>query len=369
MHLAERSSLSPTRRALLMAGLITLALSLVLSIAPAWAKGGNAGTVKLHDVSTDVDPNATDPTVCTFTVVFDFPDPTEAGTWQVVTWNGSADHILVASGTYDTAIDGIDETAPQTLPAGHYRLEYQPLGAPNAKTKTFWVGDACAVAATPSADPSADPTVEPSTAPSTEPTTPPSDDPSASADPSSSPDPSATGPATPTSDPSSDPSQPPSDEPSDQPTDEPSDVPSEDPSTAPSASPPDAVVEPSDGPSSEPSSDPTGSPSDQPSDEPAAPPSDDPSHDPSTAPPDGATDSSSSPSAAPVTDPAQAGDPTSSPEGAVEGTTSQGGSVDHLPDTAFDGGRVLTSLLTALGLLLVVAAHPFLRRSAPADRA
>ncbi len=83
MNRTERlSDLSPTRRALLAAGIATLAISLVLSIAPAWAKG-TTGTVKLHDVSTgqDVDDNATNPHVCTFTVVFDFSDPVEVGNW------------------------------------------------------------------------------------------------------------------------------------------------------------------------------------------------------------------------------------------------------------------------------------------------
>lgn len=300
---------SPTRRALLAAGTITLAISLVLSIAPAWARNASAGAVKIHDVATGQnDPgSANDPTVCTFTVRFFYSDPTETGTWEIQSWAPTGDGSVVASGTYDTTATGSDETAPLTLPAGHYRLEYQADGAHNAKTKTFWVSDACgqptAATATPTPTESATPTA---TATPTE---------SATPTPTLAPDPVATDAATPT------------------PT----------PTPAPTATP----VTPT------PTPTPTGSASDAPS----------------------ATET-------PTVAPTPTTQPTPTPEGEVLGTTGTAaptstpvaagqasGSGTQLPDTSTGGPIGLTSLLTALGLLMILAAHPFIRRSAHADRA
>ncbi len=58
--------------------------------------------------------------------------------------------------------------------------------------------------------------------------------------------------------------------------------------------------------------------------------------------------------------------PSSSPEaGAPAGDRG----TNQLPDTSVTDTLGLTSLLTALGLLMIIGAHPFIRRSAHADRA
>jgi hypothetical protein len=135
----------------MVAGVATLALSLILSIAPAMAArggnsdgnngNGNAGVVKIHDATTDLEAGeqANEPWVCAFWVGFYASNPTQAGTWQILSWPPTGDGSVVSSGTYDTAGDGVDATGDLTLADGHYRLESQTDGDNNAKHKTFWV--------------------------------------------------------------------------------------------------------------------------------------------------------------------------------------------------------------------------------------
>ena len=157
MFVLDRAQRPSTRRALLLAGIATITLSLALSIAPAMAaKGGNAGVAKIHDAVTDLEAEeqGNEAWVCTFWVGFYASNPTETGTWQIVSWPPTGDGTEVASGTYDTTDDGVDATADQSYADGHYRLSWQTDGDNNEKHKTFWVecGD-------PEPDP--DPTVEP----------------------------------------------------------------------------------------------------------------------------------------------------------------------------------------------------------------
>ena len=146
-------SLNPTRRALLGAGVATLALSLALSIAPAWANSNNgtpngnnadSGTVKIRDASTSdlLSDASNDPHVCAFSVLFEYSSPT-SGTWDILSWAPTGDGSQVSSGTWNTNAGGTDETDVMTLAAGHYRLEYQAAGASNSRNKTFWVEDGC----------------------------------------------------------------------------------------------------------------------------------------------------------------------------------------------------------------------------------
>ncbi len=333
----QMNELSPTRRALLAAGVATLAISLVLSIAPAWAKNSNAGAVKIHDVTSGIDDpgNANDPTVCTFTVVFDYPDPVESGTWTILSWEPTGDGSTVASGTYDTSLTGTDETDPMSFDAGHYRLEYLADGSRSAKHKTFWMGDGCDASGSAS-DPSASPTDQPSSDPSTSPTEEPS--------------------ASPTDQPSSDPSTSPTEEPSTSPTDQPSSDPTTSPTEEPSASPTD---QPSSDPSTSPTEEPSTSPTDQPSSDPSTSPTEEPSSppsqdvSPSASPEDGVLGATGSP------------EPSAMPQADSQSDSGTG----TLPDTSTSVPVGLTSLLTALGLLMIVGAHPFIRRSAHADRA
>jgi hypothetical protein len=152
MHADRFTTLSPTRRALLAAGTGILSLSLALSIAPAIAKDGDnssnaesnaaaAGTVKVHDASSDqlIGDEQNDPHVCGFSVVFQYPEAGTSGSWQIVSWPPTGDGSTISSGSFDTTASGTEETAVMSLPAGHYRLEWQADGASNSRNKTFWV--------------------------------------------------------------------------------------------------------------------------------------------------------------------------------------------------------------------------------------
>ncbi|HKO33597.1 MAG TPA: hypothetical protein VJY85_07615, partial [Candidatus Limnocylindria bacterium] len=151
MFRPDRLERPNSRRALMVAGVVTVAFSLIVSIAPAMAaKGGssngsngngNAGVAKIHDATTDLEAGeqANEPWVCAFWVGFYASNPTEAGTWQVLSWPPTGDGTVIASGTYDTTGDGVDATGEVALADGHYRLEWQTTGDHNAKHKTLWV--------------------------------------------------------------------------------------------------------------------------------------------------------------------------------------------------------------------------------------
>jgi hypothetical protein len=132
----------PSRRAVTAAGVATLAFSLIISIAPAIAASpGNAGTVKIHDATTDQEASeqGNEPWVCEFWVGFSSTDSDQAGTWQILSWQPTGDGSVAEAGNYDTSGDGVDATDTMTLPDGHYRLEWQAADTNNAKHKTFWV--------------------------------------------------------------------------------------------------------------------------------------------------------------------------------------------------------------------------------------
>lgn len=175
---SDRAQRPTTRRALLVAGIATIALSLVLSIAPAMAaKGGNgnsaengngnAGVAQIHDATTDLvaSEQGNEAWVCGFWVGFYATNPTETGTWQLQSWAPTGDGTVVASGTYDTAPDGVDETEDLSLADGHYRLTWQTTGDTNSKQKTLWVE--CAPTESNS-DPTAEPTPSDGAAPTSE---------------------------------------------------------------------------------------------------------------------------------------------------------------------------------------------------------
>jgi hypothetical protein len=286
MTLSEHlRQLNPTRRALLAAGTVTLAISMALSIAPAMAAGNpNAGTVKVHDVSTNTDSSSNDPHVCTFTVVFQSFDADATGSWTI-SQTAPTGSDQVAGGTYTVDGNGADETAPMTLPAGHYSLDWT-ADAANGKHKTFWVDDSCA-----------------------------------------SQEPGDTGNG------------------SEQPGDIGSGDGTEDPGN-------------------------TGDGSEQPGDTGSGDGTEDPGNigDGSEQPGDTGSDQSGH-----TGDQSSSGDQSGqTPEGAVQGVTgsSKAGGTTSLPNTSFDPRPASkTPLLTVLGLLLLAAAHPFIRRSAHADRA
>jgi len=136
----DRAQHRNSRRALVVAGVATLTFSLVVSIAPAMAaKGGNAADFKIHDAATALEAVGNEPQVCEFWVGFYSSDPADGGTWQVLGWPPTGDGTVVASGSYETAGDGVDTTGLLALPNGHYRFESQSNSDANSKQKTFWV--------------------------------------------------------------------------------------------------------------------------------------------------------------------------------------------------------------------------------------
>lgn len=182
---ATPTALLRFRKPIGIAGATLLALSLLLTAAPALGAanhdndggnsssggGNNSGTVKVRDAASGVATNGNDnePHVCAFWLEFDFANTHEAGTWFVVSWAPTGDGSTVASGTYDTAGDGIDQSSVILLPAGHYRAEWAATGQSTTNKKTFWVDAGCAEAAPP-----ADENVPPSDDPA-----PPADEPPA----------------------------------------------------------------------------------------------------------------------------------------------------------------------------------------------
>jgi hypothetical protein len=154
------------RTPIAVAGAALLGLSLLLTAAPAFGAanhtnngssnsspggGSGSGNVKVHDAASGVEANGTDnePHVCAFWLEFDFADTFEAGTWFIVSWAPTGDGSTVASGTYDTAGDGTDQSSVIVLPAGHYRAEWAATGQSSTNKKTFWVDAGCGETASP----------------------------------------------------------------------------------------------------------------------------------------------------------------------------------------------------------------------------
>src|SRR4029079_11577060 len=107
----DRAQRHNSRRALMAAGVATIAFSLVVSIAPAMAaRPGNVTTVKIHDAATALEAaeQGNEPHVCELWVGFYASDDADTGTWQVLSWPPTGDGSIVASGTYDTSPDGVD---------------------------------------------------------------------------------------------------------------------------------------------------------------------------------------------------------------------------------------------------------------------
>ncbi|HEX6128428.1 MAG TPA: hypothetical protein VF071_05325 [Candidatus Limnocylindria bacterium] len=168
--------LTPTRRALAVAGAATLAFSLVLSIGPVLAA---AGTLKVHDAATGLEVSNR-AHVCSFFVAFHGSDPELVGTWDLLSWPPGGDGSVVDSGPFDTSGDGVDVTGTLSPAPGHYRIRWSASN----DTKTFWVDADCTeeTNSEPSGDGSSDPSPSSGTDPSHQ--ADPSDDASPSSDPS-----------------------------------------------------------------------------------------------------------------------------------------------------------------------------------------
>jgi len=131
-------------------------------------KGGDNGTVKIHNSTTPVTDPRDEPHVCVFYLdAFGF-DPGQSVSWQIESWPPTGDRTVVASGAQALDSTGDGHTGDMTLPNGHYKLFWTFTGEHGfAKQKVFWV--ACA-APTPTPTPTTTPTVTPSVTPTVTPT-------------------------------------------------------------------------------------------------------------------------------------------------------------------------------------------------------
>lgn len=128
---------TPSHRSLVATIASVSALSLAFSVGTAFGADGNAGTVKVHDSTTDGQYVNNEPKVCQFYLGFYFADPAQTGDWEILAWDGSS--AQVASGSYDTNGDGFDQTVVMSLPDGHYRVNWQGTNDITEKHKMFWV--------------------------------------------------------------------------------------------------------------------------------------------------------------------------------------------------------------------------------------
>ncbi len=220
MNFLNRSNqMTPTRRVMTAAGAATIALSLVMSIAPALA--ANAGTLKIFDAATDTEVG-NNPHVCSAFYGLFVSDALTEAHWQLLDLD--ADDAVVAAGDYPAS--GPAVTSDLSPAPGHYRLEWTPTGTAG-KSKVLWVDATCGSPVSPVETATPTPTPTPSPTPSE--VTVPSDDP------------------TPTPTPTPTPSEvtAPSDDPTPTPTPTPSEVtaPSDDPTPTPTQSPVEQDVE------------------------------------------------------------------------------------------------------------------------------
>jgi hypothetical protein len=155
------------------AGVVLAGGSLALCIAGTGqaatsAKGGDNGTVKVHNSTTPVTDPRDEPHVCVFYLdAFGF-DPGQSVSWQIESWPPTGNRTVVASGVQALDSTGDGHTGDMTLPNGHYKLFWTFTGEHGfAKQKVFWV--ACA-APTPTPTPTTTPTVTPSVTPTVTPT-------------------------------------------------------------------------------------------------------------------------------------------------------------------------------------------------------
>jgi hypothetical protein len=109
------------------------------------AGNGNLGTVKVVDAQSGLETlTDNEPHVCTFVLNFYGAPDGEAGTWTIVDWPPTGDGTQVGDGAYVIPAGGSFLTGSFDLDAGHYRVNWQGINAPNGKHKTFWV-DECLV--------------------------------------------------------------------------------------------------------------------------------------------------------------------------------------------------------------------------------
>jgi hypothetical protein len=319
------------RKPTAIAGAALLGLSLLLTAAPAFGaanQGNSSGTVKVHDASSSVETNGNDnePHVCAFWLEFDFADSHEAGTWLIVSWQPTGNGSTVASGTYDTAGDGNDQSSVILLPTGHYRAEWAATGQSTTNKKTFWVDAGCDDVAPPTdGSPIEDP-APPADEPPADENVPPTDDPAPPADEN----------VPPTDDPAED-AAPPSDE-----------------SGAEVPAPADEQVLGGESDAEDPAP-----PSDETVTEDPAPPSDE-------APAAPIDEGSAPEQAAQAEDPGSTDDGTPPDEGQLGGNGNTDGPT--MTDTAVPTLPVQNGLLATVGLLLLILVHATARWERYADR-
>lgn len=162
----------PRNLVLMLALLVALGATALLSPAAADHGQGNTGTVKVHGGTAADPPTRNEPHVVGDAFVEGFNMAAHEGTIDIYSWPPTGDGTLVLATTWE-ADDGTPEAhflaGPFDLPCGHYRAEVQngmeaddfPGGT---KSKMFWVE-----CPPPEPEPEPEPTPSPSPNPEPEP--------------------------------------------------------------------------------------------------------------------------------------------------------------------------------------------------------
>jgi hypothetical protein len=176
---------------------------------PGGGGGGNEGSVKVVDAGSGQESlTGNEPHVCAFYLTFDGAPDGETGQWWIVDWPPTGTGVEMVDGVYSIPSGGSFDTATFELLAGHYRVVWQAVDAPNEKHKTFWVDEDC-WAEEPEDQPVDEPTDQPEDQPEDQPVDEPTDQPEDQ----------------PVDEPVDEPTDQPEDQPEDQPADEPADEP------------------------------------------------------------------------------------------------------------------------------------------------
>ncbi len=127
-------------RTLIRAGALTAGVAATLFLAaPAHATpGGDNGTVKIHDATTDEELRQNEPHVCAFYLdAFGF-DAVQEVDWHIEAW-APTEGGTVKSGEITLDAEGHGRTEDLSLPDGHYKLFWTFEGEKGAaKHKVFW---------------------------------------------------------------------------------------------------------------------------------------------------------------------------------------------------------------------------------------
>jgi LPXTG-motif cell wall-anchored protein len=140
IFLCRHSKMDYCMRTLSRAGVLAVASSAALFVAPVAHANGDNGTVKIHDAKTGQEVRGNEPHVCTFYLdAFKF-DGRQDVTWHIDVWAPKGvKGDQVKSGDITLDAHGNGRTEDVSLPDGHYKLFWDFDGKHGKpKHKVFW---------------------------------------------------------------------------------------------------------------------------------------------------------------------------------------------------------------------------------------